>query len=238
MLTIDAVYRTKSGKVINFTSLRTIIDHYRRLFEERLGRLRTAAAINSVLRMALDDAGRMWVEVFLPLRFTNYVRSSGYFANQKYESLKIQAGMEGRPMSGAAMRTPGGDNASGGGNPPVILPQPTPFVLTGRSRALALGGVSVEARVDASTAKIVIRVPVGWVKATRQYEAFTAIPVAERQRVSEQVHRNLERLLGLTGAGKAIGRDFRWRTANQTSPQSPPMRALFPMTERAVGLGA
>jgi hypothetical protein len=221
--------RLRSGKSFDFTSMRSVLDAYRTALNELLAKS-SVSAVNSIIRMVLDDAGWMWVHVYLPKRFTDYVRSSGYFANAKYESSKIQAALEGRPLYSQSQRRLTANQGGTEGN--VVLPQPTPFVLTGRSRAMAVGGSSVEVRVTQSVARILIRVPTGWIKATRQYPAFTTIPPSERQRVTDQIRRSLARLLPLVGRDKPIGPDFRWTTEGGGLP----MRTLFPpTTQRQVG---
>lgn len=88
---------------------------------------------NDIVRQAMQAAGEMWIAVFLPLRFTDYVRSSpfNYSIGGRYARYKQKALSTGN----------------------------TPNVYTGNSRAVALARAHAEARATKQRAVAIIRIP-------------------------------------------------------------------------------
>jgi hypothetical protein len=214
----------KTGKTVNVGSLKLVLDEAQKKLSEALEG-RSQAAVNAIIRVALNDAGQMWIKVFLPKRFTEYATSVlGYRTTEAYTREKVLAAEQGRPLNFRSERSIFGDDINSG---VVLSPQPTPFVASGRSRDLCLSSARVDVRVTSSGGRIQIRCQVGVIKMIQQYQSFTSIPAVERQRVIDQVRRNLANMLGQTGPGKPFDKDFRW-----TSESS---RKLPPQDERSAG---
>lgn len=190
--------------------LREIIEVAQEAITRRLGKS-SQRATDSIIRKALMAAGEMWVRVFLPKRFDpGYSGAIGYRTASWYDQLKVEH--IGRPLDFHAARgiTGGGPSSSA----PVIAPQPTPFVLTGESRTAVLSSARVEVRAYGSKGKgrILIHVSPGNIARSSKYASFVSIPTIERQRVADEVRRQLTRMTGETGAGLTYDKSFRWNT--------------------------
>jgi hypothetical protein len=180
----------KTGETLTVSKLRSIIAIYRKVLEREHSGPKKASTVNTHIRNALQAAGDMWIKVFLPKRFDqSYARGVlGYRATKKYEDEKVEAAgslysfTEERGFSEAAERVL------------VASPQPTPFVLTGTSRAGVLSGARVEARVTAKKWVLKVHVNPGKISFTKQYDNFMKIPAIEYQRVVWEVQNNLKKL--------------------------------------------
>lgn len=181
----------KTGETLTVSKLRSIIALYRSALEKQHTGPRKASSVNSLIRSALQAAGEMWIKVFLPKRFDPaYAKGVlGYHATSKYEDEKAAnvgkmfSFTEERGFSDAAERTL------------VVGPQPTPFVLTGTSRAGVLSGANVEARVTANKWVLKVHVNPGSISFTKQYKNFMKIPTVEYQRVVWEVNHRLSALI-------------------------------------------
>jgi len=157
-----------------------------------LGGLRGA---NSAVRWALAEAGKLWIAVFLPKRFDmEYAkRYLGYSSTQAYNRFKAQAAMTGAPVSfmgdyaGATSY-----HAGPGEGSTVSAPQPTPFVFTGLSRAMALSSAYPVAAVTADKAVLTIKIQLGAI-AYRNAETFTKVPFHEYARITTHALKLLEK---------------------------------------------
>ena len=197
--------------VVQAASLRALLSAYR--FHFKSLELR-AAQINTALRAALLGAGMMWIKVFLPKRFDpSYARLVlGYRSTKKYDLWKFAN--EGKTVS--FTRDYAGFTASRtvGGEVTVAAPQPTPFVLSGASRALAMATARPVATVTSNSARLVVKLQLGAIN-FRNHDIFTTVPALEYQRVVEEA----ERLLRLGGvSGRSPGVVTRNLLGNQRVP--------------------
>jgi len=118
---------------------------------------------NLIVRSALYDGGEYWRTVFLPLRFSPYAKTLGYAVTKKWELKK--------------------------GGPGTAIP----LVWTGDLHDIAVQGAHVEARADASTAAIIIRIPVPRY-ANQQpmvYKVLRSIPAIEVERIAAIVLKSI-----------------------------------------------
>ena len=185
--------------VVQADSLRALLSAYR--FHYKKLELR-AAQINTALRAALLGAGMMWIKVFLPKRFDpSYARLVlGYRSTKAYDLWKFAN--EGKTVS--FTRDYAGFNASRtvGGDVQVMAPQPTPFVLSGASRALALATARPIATVTSTRARLVVKLQLGAIN-FRNHDTFTTVPNLEYQRVVEEAERLL-RAGGVSGRSPEV----------------------------------
>lgn len=191
-VTEDFSWRSrKTGETLTVSKLRSVIAIYRKALERQHTGPKLKSTVNSQIREALQAAGEMWIKVFLPKRFDpSYARGVlGYHASKRYEEEKVAAaGMtysftEERGFAESAERVL------------VASPQPTPFVLTGTSRAGVLAGARVEARVTSTKWVLKVHVNPGSISFTRQYQNFMRIPAIEYQRVVWEVNSRLNKLI-------------------------------------------
>jgi hypothetical protein len=197
----------KSGLTVNSGSLKLLLDDYQKKLDKALAG-KSQSAVNSIIRVALNEAGEMWVRVFLPMRFSDYAISVlGYRATDSYNKEKVEAASAGRALDFHSARSFEGQDINSG---VVIPPQPTPFVASGRSKELCLSTARVEVRATATTGRILIRCQVGVIKFPKQYEAFKSIPAIERKRVIDQVKSTLDHILGFTGPNNVYDSSFRF----------------------------
>lgn len=201
-------YKNKStGKVVDSGSLKLLLDDYQKKLDRAIAG-KSQSAVNSMIRVALNEAGEMWVAVFLPKRFSDYARTVlGYRATEVYEAEKVQAAHEGRALDFHSRRSIPGDDINSG---VVLSPQPTPFVASGRSKALCLSTARVEVSATATRGRIQIRCQVGVITFTKQYQSFISIPAIERQRVIEKVRSVLSTILSGAGVNNVYNEEFRY----------------------------
>lgn len=182
----------KSGSKMTVSKLRSLVAIYRGVLTSKHTGPKLKSTVNAQIREALTKAGEMWIRVFLPKRFDpDYARGVlGYRAKKSYEADKVKnAGLawsftEERGFSEAKERTI------------VASPQPTPFVLTGKSKEGVLSGARVEARVTADRFVLKVHVNPGSISFTKQYKNFMRIPGHEYQRVNAEFEREMRKLTG------------------------------------------
>lgn len=217
------LYKTKGGKEVRSGSLKILLDFYQQKINAALEK-HSQAATSAIIRVALQDAGEMWRNVFLPKRFSSYSKNLGYTANDSYNAMKVEAANAERPLYFKSER--GISESQDLNSGIVIQPQPTPFVASGKSKETVLSSAYVDVKVTKTRGRVLIKCQTGVIRFTRQYEAFLTIPAIERQRVTEQVKKNLEAALLSTGPGKQYTDSFRWTSASQRSSSNTEERAV------------
>lgn len=187
-----------SNDVVQADNLRLLLTSYRYTFKQLELR---ASQINAALRAALLGAGMMWIKVFLPKRFEpSYARLAlGYRSTKAYDLWKFAN--EGKAVSFTRDYAKFHAARTVGGVVTVAAPQPTPFVLSGASRELAMATARPYATVTSNTARLVVKLQLGAIN-FRNHDVFTTVPEAEYQRVVQEA----ERLLRLGGvSGRSAG---------------------------------
>lgn len=187
----DIKVQLKNGREVRVKNLRSVVALMRSEVI-RLGKLTKTRAINAALMMALEAGGWYWIRAFLPKRFDNrYARDIlGYQAKPSYESSKRRAAESGNPY-----RFEGKDGIEFGDPTVVRPPQPTPFVFSGRSKDLVLGGGARPNAIVKSNGdcKLIVNFPWGSIGFIRQKEAFTFVPAFEHARVTDVILGTFER---------------------------------------------
>jgi len=185
-----------TGQSLTVSKLRSIVAIYRGRLEQTHTGPKRISEVNSKIRQALTAAGEMWIRVFLPKRFDpGYARGVlGYRASAKYEAEKVAAAQDGAMYDFTGER----GFAEGKERVLVLAPQPTPFVLTGTSKAGVLSGARVEARVTQDKWVLKVHVNPGSISFTHQFGNFMRIPITEYQRVVWEVQNQLKKLTGST----------------------------------------
>lgn len=139
---------------------------------------------NAAIRDALKAGGQLWTVVFLPQRFSDYVRRIGYDETAKWEATKIALFKRGT----------------------IQGPQPTPFVFVGIMRETAMSGARVEAAATASRQVITIRIPFGHPVQSKAAAVFRTVPPWEVLRIAEEVRLVLARAIaGMQQANLVAG---------------------------------
>ncbi len=126
---------------------------------------------NTIIRTAMTQAGEYWQAVFLPLRFSNYAYSLGYYVSAKWAKLK-------KKRLGKVIPYVGFTPSSGFKMVIVALRD---------SRALSTAA--------AARFLIIIKVPFGHPVRPETTESFTTTPANEVTRMSVQVAKNLDALI-------------------------------------------
>ena len=187
--------RRKGGVEISGPSLKFIVESSRKRIKalnDKLG----DRAINAALMAALMIAGYMWIKVFLPKRFDKSYAEGvlQYRASERYKAGKRSAAASGRPYKGADKVEP---------------PQDTPFVLSGKSRALALAGAYPKASVMSKGSFLLTAVvPRGRITQTPQASRFSYVPAIEKKRIAEAVVSAFEKMIVPSIVSGDIGTSF------------------------------
>ncbi len=140
---------------------------------------------NTVARAAMTRTANMWIEIFLPLRFTKYAFAHlRYYPTAAWESVK-------RLMENSNKQTKGGRK--------VVGPQPTPLVFTGDMRRAVLGGAN--SRVTATQSRPVarVRMPVGHAIKQSTAAPLKHLPPNEVKRLSEIFKKAFSAAIGRAG---------------------------------------
>ncbi len=137
-----------------------------------------ASGSNDVIREALQAGGDLWVNVFLPMRFTEYAKRLGYVVQPGWAMRK-------QKLTGQAL----------------------PLVYTGNMREAAMQGAHADATAKKGGGTITIRIPIqhggggrqGGSLQPKDQAVLRRIPDWEVTRVGEEVERTLISLLNLRG---------------------------------------
>lgn len=212
------LWRTASGREIRGSTLRSVIAVYRAALTKHKNDLKPSE-INNILVKHLIVGGEFWIRTFLPMRFDPaYARGVlGYVAKKQYEEWKVNALRNGGP---ADFRRGfiGIDRQDLGGDKPVMAPQPTPFMLTGSSRATVMNSARAEAIVKSTRAVLRIRCSPGAISFTKQYAAFLKLPAIEYARTMEVIQKSLATEFGRDSAiGQTVSQLRAVDSSNRTT---------------------
>ncbi len=129
---------------------------------------------NDLVRAALQSGGDLWVNVFLPMRFSDYAKQLGYHINQggKYYTWKKAHLIPPIPLVGIG-------GAAAAGNSTLIASQKAHAEATSKGT----GGV------------ITIRIPTGHALQAKDQAVFRQIPAHEVKRIAQEVDKTLGDLL-------------------------------------------
>jgi hypothetical protein len=119
-------------------------------------------AANDVVRGALQAGGDFWINVFLPMRFTDYAKRLGYYVTDKWNKLKDK-----------------------------ITSQVIPLVYIGESRDAALGGAYATATAKGDGGRITIRVPTKHPLKAKEQAVIRRVPEWEIKRIAKEIEENL-----------------------------------------------
>lgn len=136
------------------------------------------SGVNDVIRESLQAGGDLWVNVFLPMRFTEYAKRLGYSVQPGWATHK-------QKLTGQAL----------------------PLVYLGGMREKALSGAHADATSSKGGGQIRIRIPIQHGGAGRQggslqpkdQAVLRRIPDWEISRVAQEVQKTLIALLNLRG---------------------------------------
>ncbi len=177
-----ADYIVRSGNKIYDTGpgpIRATIE----LHGKALKLFRTKEA-NDIVRAALQSGGDLWVNIFLPMRFSDYAKQLGYRVNSKYAQKKQKVLGHNVPLVGIG-------GTAGAADSTLVASK------SAHATATAKGGGGV----------ITIRIPTGHALQAKDQAVFRQIPAHEVKRIAEEVEKTLTDLLsGYTVTTNRAGR--------------------------------
>jgi hypothetical protein len=138
----------------------------------------------------MTRAANLWIETFLPLRFTKYAYGRlRYYPTAAWESVKDM-------MSSRGKLTRGGRT--------VLRPQPVPLVYTGDMRKAVLGGAN--ARVTATQVRPIarIRMPVGHAIKQSTAAPLKYLPPNEVKSLAQEFKRAFVKAMGRASARESV----------------------------------
>jgi hypothetical protein len=123
---------------------------------------------NNIMRAAMYRTAFYWVEMFLPLRFSDYsVDRLGYNPTANWESFKSIMAASQKKLRKTYRR--------------VMAPQPIPMVFTGDMRKAALGRNSIKATATKGKGVAAIRIPFGHPVQAKLSNLFRKLPPKEME---------------------------------------------------------
>ncbi len=159
-------YTVRSGNVLYDTGpgpIRAVIELQGKalmLFRQR--------EANDIVRAALQAGGDIWVQVFLPLRFTDYAKQLGYRIRSDYDTWKKKHLGQSVPLVGIGGLAGASD-----------------------STLVATQNAHAEATAKGSSGVITIRIPTGHALQAKDQAVFRQIPAHEVARIAEEVEKTL-----------------------------------------------
>lgn len=167
-----------------------------RVFEAREGSIRAALVAegpalalfnartrNTMVRASLHAGGRVWLQVFLPKRFSDYARRLGYRESAKWR--KEKQFLLGQSVPFVGFTPPGGGKRHPrwkGENPEKMA-------------VAAINGANVKATATASNAQVVITIPYGHAVRPETSDMLRNVPTWEVERIALEVAKHLQRIL-------------------------------------------
>lgn len=138
---------------------------------------------NTMVRLALHAGGRMWLQVFLPKRFSEYAKRLGYRVSARWAKEKLFLLGNAVPFIGF---TP-----PGGGRQHPRWKRTNPEKMS----VAVINGANAKATATASRAQLVFTIPYGHAVRPETSDALRTVPTWEVQRIAEEVASHLQRVL-------------------------------------------
>ncbi|MBA3622962.1 MAG: hypothetical protein H0W48_00530 [Methylibium sp.] len=142
------------------------------------------AEANRLKRMALTDAGNLWLGVFLGKRFSDYATRLGYVVSAKWRQRKARDIGVVVPFVGFTPH---------GGGPPA--PGWSSKNANSEKMLIAARGARATATATQTREAVVITIPTGHALRPEHMAAFRNVPSWEVERMGQEVAKSLARML-------------------------------------------